>query len=218
MGRFAEVRRRRGLKVNGGKSKVTVMNGEEALECEVHVDEVRLEHVSEFKYLGCVSDESGKDRAECSRKVANGRRMSDAIRFLVNAMDLQIECARVLHETFHLPVLKYGSETMLWREKERSRIRDIQMDNLRGLLGIRRMDRVQNGQIGELCRVTKGVDERIDEGVLWWFGHVERMEEERIAKRVYVGECACSHSMDRPRKRGIDTMNNCLRKRGLDFR
>ena len=43
---------RRGLNVNAGKSKVMVMNGEEELECEVHVDGVRLEHVSEFKYLG----------------------------------------------------------------------------------------------------------------------------------------------------------------------
>ena len=31
-----------------------------------------LEHVSEFKYLGCVLDESGTDGAECSRKVARG--------------------------------------------------------------------------------------------------------------------------------------------------
>ena len=31
-------------------------------------------------------------------------------------------------------------ETMLWKEKERSQIRDVQMDNLRGLLVIRRMD------------------------------------------------------------------------------
>ena len=50
------------------------------------------------------------------------------------------------------------------------------MDNLRGLLGIRRMDRVLNIQIRQLCRVTKGVDERINEGVLQWFGHLERME------------------------------------------
>ena len=41
------------------------------------------------------------------------------------------------------------------------------MDNLRGLLGIRRMDRVPNAWIRELCRVKKGLDERIDEGVLW---------------------------------------------------
>ena len=80
--RFAEMCRRRGLKVNAGKSKVMMLNGEEGLECEVYhhyyyyllrsttrlavpavpyrcgsevyVDEIRLEHVSEFKYLGCL--------------------------------------------------------------------------------------------------------------------------------------------------------------------
>ena len=90
--------------------------------------------------------------------------MAGAIRSLVNARDLQIEYARVLHETMLVPVLTYGSETILW--KERPRIRAIQMDNLRGLLGIMRMDRVPNAWIRELCGVTKGVDERIDEGVL----------------------------------------------------
>ena len=35
--------------------------------------------------------------------------------------------------------------------------------------------------------MRKGLDERIDEGVLKWFGHVEMMERDRIAERVYVG-------------------------------
>ena len=47
---------RRGLKVNPGKSKVMVLGGEEGLECEVCIDGIRLERVSEFKYLGCVLD------------------------------------------------------------------------------------------------------------------------------------------------------------------
>ena len=46
-----------------------------------------------------------------------------------------------------------------------------------------------------------GVDEMNDEGVLRWFGYVERMEKDKIAKRVYVGECAGSRSVGRPRKR-----------------
>ena len=58
--RFAEVCRR-GLKVNAGKRKMIAMNGEEGLECEVYVDRIRLEDVSEFKYLGCVLDEAGTD-------------------------------------------------------------------------------------------------------------------------------------------------------------
>ena len=73
VGLFVEVCRRRGVKVNAGKSKVIVLNGEESLECEVYIDGIRLQHVSEFKYLGCVLDESGTDGLECSRKIASGR-------------------------------------------------------------------------------------------------------------------------------------------------
>ena len=51
---FVEVCRRRGLKVNAGMSKMMVLNGEERLECEVYVDWIRLEHVSEFKYFGYI--------------------------------------------------------------------------------------------------------------------------------------------------------------------
>ena len=50
----------------------------------------------------------------------------------------------------------------------------------------------------------EGVDEKIDEGVLRWLGRVERMENDRIGKRVYVGEYAGSRSVGRPRKRWID--------------
>ena len=64
----------------------------------------------------------------------------------------------------------------------------------------------------------KGVDIRIDEGVLHWFGHVERMENDRIAKKVYVGECASSCSVGRLQKRWIDTEKEYLRKRGLEVR
>ena len=105
--------RRRELKVSAGMSNIMVLNGDEGLECEVHVDGIRLEHVSEFKFLGSVLDESGTDGTECSRKVANGRRVAGTTRSLVNARDLQLECARVMHETLLVPVFMYGSETLL---------------------------------------------------------------------------------------------------------
>ena len=98
-------------------------------------------------------DESGTDGVECSRKLPCGKRVSGAIRSLVNSWDLQLECARVLHETLIVPVLMYGTEKMLWQEKERSRVRAVQMDSLRRLLGIRRMDRISNARIRELCGV-----------------------------------------------------------------
>ena len=129
-----------------------VLGVDEGLEWEVCVDGIRLEHVLEFKYLGSVLDESSADEVECSRKVASGRRVAGANRFLVNARSLQLECARVLQEALLVPIPIYGSETMLWKEKERSRIWAVQMDNFRRLLGIRRMDRVPNARIREFCR------------------------------------------------------------------
>ena len=64
VGLFVEMCRRRELKVDAVKSKVMVLNVEEGLECEIHIDGIHLVHVSEFKYLGCVLDESGTDGAE----------------------------------------------------------------------------------------------------------------------------------------------------------
>ena len=58
------------------------------------------------------------------------------------------------------------------------------MVNLRGLLGIRRIDRVPNARIRELCGGKKSRDERIDEGVLRWLTHVERMERGMNDRRV----------------------------------
>ena len=59
-------------------------------------------------------DESGTDGTECSRKVENGGRVADTIRFIVNARDLQPQCARVLYKTLLVPVLMYGNVTTLW--------------------------------------------------------------------------------------------------------
>ena len=77
-----------------------------------------------------------------------------------------------MHETLLIPVHIYGSETLIWKDKKRSRIMALQMDNLRGLLNIRRVYKVTNAWLRELCGVTKGVNERIDVVFLPWFGHV----------------------------------------------
>ena len=64
----------------------------------------------------------------------------------------------LMYETLLVPILMYGSETVIWK------------DNLRGLLGIKRMDKISNAWIREMYKMTKGVDERIHEGILRCLG------------------------------------------------
>ena len=66
------------------------------------------------------------------------------------------------------------------------------------------------------CGMTKGVDEKIDEGVLQWFCRVERMEKDRIAS--LCRKCTGSRSVGRPQKRWIDTVKDYLKKIGLGVR
>ena len=60
--------------------------------------------------------------------------------------------------------------------------------------------------------MKKDLDEKIDEDVLRWYGHVERIERNTIAKRVYVGECAGSRSVGTLRKRWIDNVKECFKE------
>ena len=62
--------------------------------------------------------------------MASRSKVAVAIRSLVNARSLQLGCARILHESLLVSVLTYGSETTIWRDKERSRIRVLQRNNL----------------------------------------------------------------------------------------
>ena len=50
---------------------------------------------------------------------------------------------------------------------------------------IKRVDRVRSAIIRERCGCELSVLERIERNVLKWFGHVERMGEERSVKREY---------------------------------
>ena len=83
------------------------------------------------------------DGAQCSMKAAKGGglQVPTGPLLMVKIYSLSL---LVLHETLLAPVPMYGNETMLWKEKERTRISIEQIDNFRGLLGIRMINRVPN--------------------------------------------------------------------------
>ena len=48
--------------------------------------------------------------------------MAGAIKSLVDAKGISLECARVLHDGMLLPVLMYSSETMVWNKRYRYKV------------------------------------------------------------------------------------------------
>ena len=77
----------------------------------------------------------------------SGRKVKGAIRFLLNAGSLRLECRR--------PGLINGCETVVWRENEKFRINALEMDIFRSLPGIMRVYRMANSQSRDLYDVKK---------------------------------------------------------------
>ena len=69
---------------------------------------------------------------------------------------------------------------------ERQKLNVFDMKCLRRMTSVSRLDRVRGRN--EIVRVRTGVRRelaaRVDMNVLRWFGHVERMDNERLLKRV----------------------------------
>ena len=93
----------------------------------------------------------------------------------------------------------------------------VENDCLRNICGVRRIDRVRNTEVRRRCGKEVNVGVKIEQSVLRWFGHVERMDEERMVKRVYEASVEGVRRRGRPRRSWMDEVVKCLNKRGLDI-
>ena len=60
------------------------------------------------------------------------------------------------------------------------------MKCLRSLVQVSRMNRVRNEEVRRRAAIERELASRADQRVLRWFGHVERMYEYRMARRVLM--------------------------------
>ena len=66
------------------------------------------------------------------------------------------------------------------------------------------MDRDRNEKVHRRAGVERELTSRADQRVLRWFGHVERMDEYRIARRVFMAEVSGGRIRGRPRLGWMD--------------
>ncbi len=77
------------------------------------------------------------------------------------------------------------------------------------------MDRVRNEEVRRTTNVTTEVTRRVDMQMLRWFGHMERMDDGHMTKRVMKAGVNGRGARGRPRYRWMDVVKRALRDRGL---
>ena len=91
----------------------------------------------------------------------------------------------------------------------------LEMKCLRSLVGVSLMDRVRNEEVRRRAGIERELAaSRADQRVLRWFGHVERKDEYRIARRVLMTEVSGGRVRGRPRLGRMDGVKEELGNRG----
>ena len=152
-------------------------------------------------------------RLRLSRTSASSRRLSNRVwkrRGLSNRTKLKVYHAVVL------PSLLYGSETWTVYARHLQRLESFHMRCLRQILHVKWQDKVPNTDVLQRAD-SMSIRSMLMESQLRWSGHVARMPDYRLPKRVFFGELdSGKRSCGRPRLRYKDSLKVALKTCNID--
>ena len=131
--------------MNEGKSKVMRIgkNGEEN-EVNVSLNRRRMEEVERHRYLGVdIANDSGMGE-KVNRRIGEARKAWRALKDVWKKRHISREAKVGMCEGIIEPSLLYGYETWVLNVCDRKRVKAVQMNCLKNICGLRRIDRVPN--------------------------------------------------------------------------
>ncbi|XP_061715485.1 uncharacterized protein LOC133523771 [Cydia pomonella] len=181
----------------------------------LHVGGTIYKGVAKFRYLGCTVTDTNTREEEIDIRVQNALRCSAALHKVLVSKLLSKNIKIRIYKTVIRPILMYGCETWTLTLKEENKLLVTERRILRKILGpVRREDgslRLRKNVEIEDLMATPNIVGETKAHRLRWLGHVLRMEEDRGAKRAYLGRPVGRRPIGRPRYRWGDAVEADLR-------
>lgn len=188
MSGFHQACRKFGLKISVNKTEVMSVDihGRESLTIKLGQDV--LKQVDKFRYLGSTVTSKCDLDSEINSRIGAAAAAFGKLRSKVfSTHDLKLATKVSVYMAIVLPNLLYSSETWcLYRCHIRALDR-FHLKCLRSIMKIRWSDRVRNTEVLRRANVG-GIEAYLMRRQLRWCGHVSRMSDERVAKRIFYSE------------------------------
>jgi hypothetical protein len=200
-----------GLTVNEAKTKYMVMSTSKTRRApqSIKLGNRIFEGMSQFKYLGAlINSECGMTDCVKDRIQARNRAYYANIQLFRNQLTT-VATKMTICRTLVRPVITYGAETWTMTTDDENALRSFERKILRRIYGPLQDQvgwRIRYNQ--ELCELIKGQDliRFIKMQRLRWLGHLERMPESQMPKRMLRGRLHSRRKKGRPRKRWMDSV------------
>ena len=133
-----------------------------------------------------------------------GYRAWGSLKSVLSNRGLGIKAKKCLYEGVIVPTALYGAEAWGMGSADRRKVNVLETKCLRSWVGVSRLDRVRNEEVSRRSGIERDLTSRADQRVFRWFGHEERMDEYRMAKRVLMAEVSGGRVRGRPRLGWMD--------------
>lgn len=163
------------------------------------------------KYLGSTYGREGGNKLEITERINKYSQNVKCLYPILKDKHVPLEAKRVIFESILIPSLIYGSEAWVMNTTDRSRIQAAEMRVIRTVLNKTRLDKIRSERLRELVG-CEAVLKKIERGQLRWLGHLERMEDSRVARKRWYWQLEGTRPVGRPRKRWKECVEDTLRK------
>lgn len=207
-----------GLQINVEKTKYLVMSAVERRRIKNNLTVrgvVTFENVSSFVYLGAEVNNCNKTSQDVDRRIIAANKAYFANIRLLKSRLLSKTTKLRIYKTLIRPVATYGSETWNLTVNDANRLRVFERKIVRRIFGPLCEHgewRIRNNAEIEQLLNKEDIVRFIKSQRLRWMGHVVRMTEDRMPKRMYKATMTGRRIQGRPRSRWRDEVESDLRK------
>jgi hypothetical protein len=208
-----------GLKINASKTKYMMarkgpLSNVMGANAPIPVGAHQIETVDAFTYLGSLITADNNTSAEIKARLAAGNRCYYGLLRHLRSRLISRKTKVLIYKTLIRPVLTYASESWTLTKKDENTLLVFERKILRKIFGPtcdRGRWRIRYNHELQALYAEPNIVQFIKIQRLQWLGHVCRMEDNRVPKRVLNSSPEGRRSRGRPKLRWLDDVEGDMR-------
>ena len=205
-----------GLLLNTNKTK-TMVFGERNIESNIQVAGVTIENVEKFEYLGSLLTWDNNCSDEIKRRIGKATGAMASLKHIWNSKKLKIDNKLKVLKTCVFSVLLYASETWTLKEIDKKKLLAFEMKCYRRILKINWRDMIRNEDIRKRISKKETIIDTIRKRKLGLFGHICRMNDNRLIKHIVFSTMDGKSRRGRPCREWLDDITEWYQRSGQDL-
>nr|VZI26156.1 unnamed protein product [Spirometra erinaceieuropaei] len=180
---------------------------------QISMNGTQLQVVENFPYLGSTLSRNTKIDDEVANRISKASQAFGRLHSTVwNRHGLQLNTKLRIYKAVILPTLLYGAETWTVYTRQARRLNHFHLSCLRRILRLNWQDRIPDTDVLERTG-SLSIYTILRQMQLRWSGHLLRMDDERLPKRLFYGDVATGS-----RRQGVqirrykDTLKSSLKR------